>query len=153
MLKYKPETDKDVSEGLPKPEPGTHTMKLQGRRMVESVSACVVLFRDIDNKTEGEFWINAPDEARGKKGTLWKLKNLAKALGEDAVTMYHKKDDNGDGMFDPMDFVGRWCRVTVSQFGVDRVEPADPEVVKNLEAKAKGTKGKAAKVAADDIPF
>jgi hypothetical protein len=65
-------------------------------------------------------WISHPEN--GKKGNLWKYRQLAEALGEDAVAEYRSKDADGFSKFNPMNWTDRAVIVEVGGYGVEEVK-------------------------------
>ncbi len=143
-----PETEKLDYPTAPN---GVHTMKFVGYR--PDVSGKPMDVCDFTDGVHGSsLWIRGPIPEEGRKGNLWMYRKLADALGDDASEKYPQTDANGHSLFDPRQFIGRWCKVTVGDYGVNRIDRADPAVVEALKAEAKPEQS-ANISAGDDIPF
>ena len=143
-----PETEK---LDYPTAPSGVHTMRLAGfKEDVNGKPQDVCDFTD--GKHGSSLWIRGPVPEEGRKGNLWLYRKLAEALGDDAKALYPQVDADGHSLFDPRDFIGRWCKVTVNEYGVNKVERADPAVVEALKTEASPTQAEKLK-AQDDIPF
>lgn len=112
--------------------------------------------QDVCDFTDGvhgsSLWIRGPIPEEGRKGNLWMYRKLAEALGDDAADLYPQTDANGHSLFDPAQFIGRWCKVTVGDYGVNRIERADPAVVQALKTETQPPQS-ANTDTNDDIPF
>jgi hypothetical protein len=132
-MKFRPEADNDRNEGIPSAEPGEYTMRISAwieDRQTKNGTKDLVEFV---GETEGTFvgstmWISHPEN--GKKGNLWKYRQLAEALGDDALEQYRAKDKGGFSMFNPIDWKDRAVIVEVGQYGIEEVRrldtPAEP---------------------------
>jgi hypothetical protein len=119
-MKFRPEADNDRNEGIPSAEPGEYTMRIsawiEDRQTKNGTKDLVEFVGEIPYDGEivmvgTTMWISHPEN--GKKGNLWKYRQLAEALGEDAVAEYRSKDADGFSMFNPIDWKDRAVIVEV----------------------------------------
>jgi hypothetical protein len=119
-MKFRPETDNDRTEGIPSAPAGEHVMRIsswiEDRQTKNGTKDLVEFVGEIPYDGEivmvgSTMWISHPEN--GKKGNLWKYRQLAEALGEDAVLpQYRSKDADGFSKFNPIELEGpsRSCR-------------------------------------------
>jgi hypothetical protein len=119
-MKFRPETDNDRTEGIPSAPAGEHVMRIsswiEDRQTKNGTKDLVEFVGEIPYDGEivmvgSTMWISHPEG--GKKGNLWKYRQLAEALGEDAVAEYRSKDADGFSKFNPMNWKDRAVLVEV----------------------------------------
>ena len=150
-MKIVPESEPVEEMDYPAAPHGDHVMRFT--RYKEDVSGKP---QDVCDFTDGKFgaslWIRGPIAEQGRKGNLWMYRKLAQALGDDAAAMYPQVDADGHSLFDPNQYVGRWCKVTVGDYGIEKIERADPALVQALKTET-APKQDEKLTAGDDIPF
>ena len=149
-MKIVPENEQERLD-YPTAPNGEHTMRFVSYR--EDVNGKP---QDVCDFTDGKYgsslWIRGPVPEEGRKGNMWMYRKLADALGDDAAEKYPQRDAEGFSIFDPRDFIGRWCKITVGDYGVSKIERADPAVVQALKTEASPKQEEKLK-AGEDIPF
>ena len=155
-MKYEPEERVEPLEGVPSAEPGEYLMTIANWK--EDVKLANGVMKDVIDFTgensEGvtvgaSLWLRGPwvrDDGTKSRGTLWQYRNLAEALGDDALTQYRTKDTNGFSIFRPTDWKRIPVKITVDAYGVTDIEPA-PSASKTQNNET------AKQIAEDDIPF
>ncbi len=108
-MKFRPESP-DRTEGIPSAEPGTYVMRIsawiEDKQTKKGTKDLVEFVGETDETSVGaSMWISHPEN--GKKGNLWKYRQLAEALGDDAVEQYRSKDKDGYSLFNPMSWTDR----------------------------------------------
>lgn len=179
-MKFRPETP-DRNEGIPSAEPGTYIMRIsawiEDKQTKNGTKDLIEFVGETDETFIGaSMWISHPEN--GKKGNLWKYRQLAEALGDDAVQQYRTKDADGYSTFRPMDWIDRAVEVEVGSYGVEKVsrldaqpsmrpaskhrtednwDKTDDEITAQIAAARIAKKAASTKVTAklddDDIPF
>ena len=178
-MKFRPEED-HTNAGIPSAEPGTYIMRISRWIEDKQTKNGTKDLVEFISETEETFvvtsmWISHPEN--GKAGNLWKYRQLAEALGDDAVEQYRAKDKDGFSMFNPMAWTDRAIEVEVGGYGVEKVsrlekqpsttpaakqrteanwDKTDDEISAEIAAARIAKKAKAASVrtvADDDIPF
>jgi hypothetical protein len=133
-MKFRPETDNDRTEGIPSAPAGEHVMRIsswiEDRQTKNGTKDLVEFVGEIPYDGEivmvgSTMWISHPEN--GKKGNLWKYRQLAEALGEDAVAEYRSKDADGFSKFNPMNWKDRAVLVEVGQYGIEEVRRLDKQ--------------------------
>jgi len=122
-MKFRPETP-DRTEGIPSAEPGTYIMRISAGREDKQTKKGTKDLVEFVGETDETFigasmWISHPEN--GKKGNLWKYRQLAEALGDDAVEQYRSKDKDGFSLFNPMSWTDIAVEVKVEAYGVETV--------------------------------
>jgi hypothetical protein len=128
-MKFRPEADNDRTEGIPSAPAGEHVMRIsswiEDRQTKNGTKDLVEFVGEIPYDGEivmvgSTMWISHPES--GKKGNLWKYRQLADALGDDAVLpQYRAKDKDGFSMFNPIDWKDRAVIVEVGGYGIEEV--------------------------------
>jgi hypothetical protein len=112
-MKFRPEADNDRTEGIPSAPAGEHVMRIsswiEDRQTKNGTKDLVEFVGEIPYDGEivmvgTTMWISHPEG--GKKGNLWKYRQLADALGDDALEQYRAKDKGGFSMFNPIELEG-----------------------------------------------
>lgn len=133
-MKFRPETDNDRTEGIPSAPAGEHVMRIsswiEDRQTKNGTKDLVEFVGEIPYDGEivmvgTTMWISHPEG--GKKGNLWKYRQLADALGDDALEQYRAKDKGGFSMFNPIDWKDRAVIVEVGQYGIEEVRRLDKQ--------------------------
>jgi len=129
-MRFRPEADNDRNEGIPSAEPGEYTMRIsawfEDRATKNGMKDLVEFIGETENTFVGStMWISHPEN--GKKGNLWKYRQLAEALGDDALEQYRAKDKDGFSMFNPIDWKDRAVIVEVGQYGIEEVRRLDKQ--------------------------
>ena len=133
-MKFRPEADNDRTEGIPSAPAGEHVMRIsswiEDRQTKNGTKDLVEFVGEIPYDGEivmvgSTMWISHPEG--GKKGNLWKYRQLAEALGEDAVAEYRSKDADGFSKFNPMNWKDRAVLVEVGQYGIEEVRRLDKQ--------------------------
>jgi hypothetical protein len=183
-MKFRPEADNDRTEGIPSAPAGEHVMRIsswiEDRQTKNGTKDLVEFVGEIPYDGEivmvgSTMWISHPEN--GKKGNLWKYRQLAEALGEDAVAEYRSKDADGFSKFNPMNWKDRAVLVEVGgtasrkcdaidkqpsrtpasrQRTEDNWDKSDDEISAEIAAARIAKKANATNVRAvadDDIPF
>ena len=156
-MKYPPEDTNTPTEGVPSAEPGVYLMKVAAWK--EDIRTKSGVIKDVidfvgdgpDGVAVGaSLWMRGPyvrPDGSKSKGTVWQYRELAKALGDEAVKQYRTKDANGHSIFDPMDWTSIPVKITVDDYGVEKIEEA------TAAAEAEKTTTPPAKRDDDEIPF
>jgi hypothetical protein len=133
-MKFRPEADNDRTEGIPSAPAGEHVMRIsswiEDRQTKNGTKDLVEFVGEIPYDGEivmvgSTMWISHPES--GKKGNLWKYRQLADALGDDALEQYRAKDKDGFSMFNPIDWKDRAVLVEVGQYGIEEVRRLDKQ--------------------------
>jgi hypothetical protein len=136
-MKFRPEADNDRTEGIPSAPAGEHVMRIsswiEDRQTKNGTKDLVEFVGEIPYDGEivmvgTTMWISHPEG--GKKGNLWKYRQLAEALGEDAVAEYRSKDADGFSKFNPMNWTDRAVIVEVGGYGVEEVKRCELQPAK-----------------------
>lgn len=136
-MRFRPEADNDRTEGIPAAPAGEHIMRISAwieDRQTKNGTKDLVEFvgefpADGDIIFVGStMWISHPEN--GKKGNLWKYRQLAEALGDDALEQYRAKDKDGFSMFNPIDWKDRAVLVEVGQYGIEEVKRLDKQPIR-----------------------
>jgi hypothetical protein len=101
-MKFRPEADNDRTEGIPSAPAGEHVMRIsswiEDRQTKNGTKDLVEFVGEIPYDGEivmvgTTMWISHPEG--GKKGNLWKYRQLADALGDDALEQYRARRTSG----------------------------------------------------------
>lgn len=135
-MKFRPEIDR--TEGIPSAEPGIYTMRIsawfEDKQTKNGTKDLVEFVGEIGGTTVGaSMWISHPEN--GKKGNLWKYRQLAEALGDDATEQYRSKDGEGYSLFKPTDWTDRAVEVEVGAYGVETVSRLEQQPSKRPASK------------------
>ena len=158
-MKFRPETDNDRTEGIPSAPAGEHVMRIsswiEDRQTKNGTKDLVEFVGEIPYDGEivmvgTTMWISHPEG--GKKGNLWKYRQLAEALGIEPV--------NGRLALTPDDLLNQTVSVEVSHY-TSKAGKVSATVKRYVPAaKPKAAAKPVAKKAAppadefpDDIPF
>jgi len=129
-MKFRPEADMDRNEGIPSAEPGEYVMRIsawiEDRQTKNGKKDLIEFVGETEETFVGStMWISQPEN--GKKGNLWKYRQLAQALGDDALEQYRSKDKDGFSMFNPLDWRDRAVLVEVGGYGIEEVKRLDEQ--------------------------